>query len=85
MQWATEGTAYTYDFDRFEIEYAPGQATTFKFVPLTPGNSIWVAGPDETVGIRIRRPEKMSFDTWRIGLKTRTALHQLKPFGGKMM
>ena len=50
MQWATGGNAYTQDFDRFEIEYAPGQATTFKFVPLTPGNSIYVAGPDETVG-----------------------------------
>lgn len=50
MQWATGGNAYTQDFDRFEIEYAPGQATTFKFVPLTPGNNIYVAGPDETVG-----------------------------------
>ena len=50
MQWATGGNAYSQDFDRFEIEYAPGQATTFKFVPLTPGNDIYVAGPDETVG-----------------------------------
>ena len=29
MKWATEGTAYTYDFDRFEIEFAPGQDTKF--------------------------------------------------------
>ena len=50
MQWATGGNAYTQDFDRFEIEYAPGKETTFKFVPLTPGNNIYVAGPDETVG-----------------------------------
>jgi hypothetical protein len=27
-----------------EIEYAPGKATTFKFIPLTPGNAINVAG-----------------------------------------
>jgi len=50
MQWATSGTAYTFDFDRFEIEFAPGQATSFKFVPLTPGNSIYVAGKDDNIG-----------------------------------
>ena len=35
---------------RFEIEYAPGKATTFKFIPLTPGNATNVAGGDNTVG-----------------------------------
>ena len=49
-KWKTEGTAYDYDFDRFEIEYAPGKATTFKFVPLTPGDETDVAGNDNTVG-----------------------------------
>ena len=49
-KWKTEGTAYDYDFDRFEIEYAPGKATTFKFIPLTPGNATNVAGGDNTVG-----------------------------------
>ena len=49
-KWKTQGTAYDYDFDRFEIEYAPGKATTFKFIPLTPGNATNVAGGDNTVG-----------------------------------
>ena len=49
-KWKTEGTAYDYDFDRFDIEYAPGKATTFKFIPLTPGNATNVAGGDNTVG-----------------------------------
>jgi flagellin-like hook-associated protein FlgL len=44
MQWATEGTAYTHDFDRFEIEYAPGKETTFKFVPQSVGDSTDIAG-----------------------------------------
>ena len=43
-KWKTEGTAYTHDFDRFEIEYAPGLATTFKFVPQSVGNSTDIAG-----------------------------------------
>ena len=81
MQWATGGNAYTQDFDRFEIEYAPGQATTFKFVPLTPGNSIYIAGPDETVGTA---DDPKNQTEREIGLKTRMALLQLKPFGGKM-
>ena len=50
FKWSTDGTAYTYDFDRFELEYALGQETTFKFVPPNPGNSIWVAGADQIVG-----------------------------------
>ena len=50
MQWGTAGSAYTFDFDRFEIEYAPGKETTFKFVPLTPGNKIYVTGPDGEFG-----------------------------------
>lgn len=59
MKWSTEGTAYTYDFDRFEIEYAPGKDTTFKFVPLTPGNSIWVAGSDQTIGPTEAGPDQI--------------------------
>ena len=38
--WKTEGNAYNYDFDRFVIEFAPGQDTTFEFVPMdTAGSS----------------------------------------------
>ena len=36
-KWDTEGTARQYDFDRFVIEYSPGQQTTFEFVPLDTG------------------------------------------------
>ena len=43
-KWNTEGRAYTYDFDRFEIDYWPGKPTTFEFVPLTPGDGTDVAG-----------------------------------------
>lgn len=63
MQWATEGTAYTYDFDRFEIEFAPGQATKFKFVPLTAGNGTNVAGSDNTVGTTDDPTDTWSSDT----------------------
>ena len=62
-KWKTEGTAYDYDFDRFEIEYAPGKATTFKFVPLTPGNATKVAGSDNTVGTGDDPPNTWSGDT----------------------
>lgn len=37
--WDTKGNAKKYDFDRFIIEYSPGQNTTFQFVPLSDGNS----------------------------------------------
>lgn len=43
-KWATVGTAYEYDFDKFEIEYAPGKPTTFKFIPQSTGNSTDIAG-----------------------------------------
>lgn len=37
--WDTEGNAKKYDFDRFIVEYSPGQNTTFQFVPMSDGNS----------------------------------------------
>jgi len=37
-KWATTSNAYKNDFDRFVIEYSPGQPTTFEFVPLDTGN-----------------------------------------------
>lgn len=37
--WRTQGNAYKYDFDKFIIDFAPGQDTTFQFVPMdTAGN-----------------------------------------------
>ena len=36
-KWATTSNAYRNDFDRFVIEYSPGQSTTFEFVPLDTG------------------------------------------------
>ena len=37
--WETSGHAYQYDFDKFIIDFAPGQDTTFQFVPMdTAGN-----------------------------------------------
>ena len=60
MQWATEGSAYDHDFDRFEIEYAPGQETKFKFVPLTAGNSTRVVGADGKFGPTAEGPDKIS-------------------------
>ena len=59
MQWATEGTAYDHDFDRFEIEYAPGQETKFKFVPLTAGNSTRVVGADGKFGPTAEGPDRI--------------------------
>ena len=46
-KWATEGNAWKYDFDKFEIEYSPGEPTTFKFVPQSAGNNSEVKVPDE--------------------------------------
>jgi flagellin-like hook-associated protein FlgL len=62
-KWKTEGTAYDYDFDRFEIEFAPGSATTFKFVPQTPGNSARVEGADGEVGTADDPIDTWSSDT----------------------
>ena len=37
--WRTAGNAYKFDFDKFIIDFAPGQDTTFQFVPMdTAGN-----------------------------------------------
>ena len=46
-KWATEGNAWKYDFDKFEIEYSPGEPTTFKFVPQSAGNNSEVKVPAE--------------------------------------
>jgi len=32
--WETMGHAYQYDFDKFIIDFAPGEDTTFQFVPM---------------------------------------------------
>ena len=37
--WKTEGSARTYDYDRFIVEFGPEQETTFQFVPLSPGDN----------------------------------------------
>ncbi|MBT5715803.1 MAG: flagellin [Opitutae bacterium] len=63
MQWATEGTAYDHDFDRFEMQYAPGQETKFKFVPLTAGNSTRVVGADGKFGTSDDPSDTWSNDT----------------------
>ena len=36
--WKTTGGAWTWDYDRFIVEFGPEQETTFQFVPLTPGD-----------------------------------------------
>ena len=54
-KWATEGNAWKYDFDKFEIEYSPGEPTSFKFVPQSAGNNSEVKVPDEV-------PPDVSFD-----------------------
>ena len=33
FKWSTDGTAYTYDFDRFEIEYAPAKKLPLNLFP----------------------------------------------------
>jgi len=37
--WRTHGSARTYDYDRFIIEFGPNKPTTFQFKPLSAGNS----------------------------------------------
>ena len=37
--WRTRGSARTYDYDRFIIEFGPNQETTFQFKPLSAGTS----------------------------------------------
>lgn len=37
--WVTRDGAKTYDYDRFVVEYGPDKETTFKFIPLSDGNS----------------------------------------------
>ena len=37
--WVTRDSATTYDYDQFEVQYGPDQDTTFKFNPLSDGNS----------------------------------------------
>ena len=46
-KWATEGNAWKYDFDKFEIEYSPGEPTTFKFVPQSAGDNTEIKVPAE--------------------------------------
>ena len=46
MQWHTTGSADSYDYDRFEINYAPVKPTIFKFIPLSPGDSTDIRGAD---------------------------------------
>ena len=37
--WATAGSAYRFDFDRFIIDFGKGKPTTFEFVPRDTGGS----------------------------------------------
>ena len=49
-KWATAGTAYKYDFDRFDINFAPGSNTTFTFTPQSRGDNQDVRGSNGTIG-----------------------------------
>ena len=49
-KWATAGTAYKYDFDRFDINFAPGSTTTFTFTPQSRGDAQDVRGGNGTIG-----------------------------------
>ena len=40
--WRTRGSARTYDYDRFIIEFGPNKPTTFQFKPLSAGTSTQV-------------------------------------------
>ena len=40
--WRTRGSARTYDYDRFIIEFGPNKPTTFQFKPLSAGTSAQV-------------------------------------------
>ncbi|MBC8349953.1 MAG: flagellin [Verrucomicrobia bacterium] len=44
--WATNGSAYTHDLDRFVIDFGKGKPTTFEFVPRDTGNSTTDNTPD---------------------------------------
>ena len=46
--WATSGSAYQADFDRFIIDFGKGKPTTFEFVPRDTGNSSSDNTPDGT-------------------------------------
>ena len=50
--WNTASNAEKYDYDRFIVEYSPGQNSTFQFVPLPDGNStsIDLDGPENIKG-----------------------------------
>ena len=37
--WKTKDSAWTYDYDRFIVEFGPDQETKFQFVPLSPGKN----------------------------------------------
>lgn len=37
--WKTKGSARTYDYDRFTIEFGPNKPTTFQFTPLSAGTN----------------------------------------------
>ena len=45
--WATEGSASTYDYDTFKINFKFGEETTFEFIPNSDGNQIGRWLPDE--------------------------------------
>ena len=59
MKWSTEGTAYTYDFDRFEIGMLQAKILLLNLYRLRQGNSIWVAGPDQTIGPTEAGPDQI--------------------------
>ena len=44
--YTSEGHASRYDFDQFIVEYGPNKDTTFKFKPLSEGNSSGNTNPD---------------------------------------
>jgi flagellin-like hook-associated protein FlgL len=46
--WATNGSAYQSDYDRFVIDFGKGKPTTFEFVPRDTGNPTNDNAPDGT-------------------------------------
>jgi flagellin-like hook-associated protein FlgL len=50
--WETKGSALKFDYDRFIVEWGPGEDTTFQFKALSDGNSseVDLDGPDNTKG-----------------------------------
>ena len=47
--WATQGSAYTHDFDRFVIDFGAGKPTSFEFIPRDTGGPGTFVTPNGTL------------------------------------